>query len=158
LARTPAQRRADALVEMAKRAMAMPAGARRPVPLITVLVGYETFAGRICQLANGTVLTPGQVAAMLTEADIERVVFESPSRVIDVSERTRLFRGALRRAIEVRDQFCAHPGCHVPAEHCEIDHIHPHAQGGPTTQDNARLLCPHHHRHHTNDPSKAQPP
>ncbi|HEY8544078.1 MAG TPA: DUF222 domain-containing protein, partial [Acidimicrobiales bacterium] len=92
LARTPAQRRADALVEMARRAMATPAGARPPAPLITVLVGYETFAGRICQLANGTTLTPGQVAPLLTEADIERVVFDTPSRVIDIGERTRLLR------------------------------------------------------------------
>ncbi|HEY8544794.1 MAG TPA: HNH endonuclease signature motif containing protein [Acidimicrobiales bacterium] len=46
----------------------------------------------------------------------------------------------------------------MPAEHCEIDHIHPHAQGGPTTQDNARLLCPHHHRHHSDDLTAARPP
>ena len=52
LARTPAQRRADALVEMARRAMAVPGGARLPEPLFTVLVGYETFAGRICELAE----------------------------------------------------------------------------------------------------------
>ena len=45
LARSPAQRRADALVEMARRAMALPPGARLPEPLFTVLVGYETFSG-----------------------------------------------------------------------------------------------------------------
>ncbi len=42
LARTPAQRRADALVEMATRSAAAPAGGTRPEPLFTVLVGYET--------------------------------------------------------------------------------------------------------------------
>jgi hypothetical protein len=60
LTRTPAQRRADALVEMARRAGAVPEGARRPEPLFSVLVGYETFAGRMCQLANGTVVSPGR--------------------------------------------------------------------------------------------------
>ena len=59
LARTPRQRRADALVEMARRAMAVPAGARRPEPLFSVLVGYEAFAGRTCELADGTVVAPG---------------------------------------------------------------------------------------------------
>src|SRR5947208_11400556 len=59
LARTPAQRRADALVEMARRAGSVPAGARMPEPLFSVLVGYETFAGRICELADGTVVAPG---------------------------------------------------------------------------------------------------
>ena len=42
LARRPAQRRADAAVEMARRAGAMPPGARLPEPLFSVLVGYET--------------------------------------------------------------------------------------------------------------------
>jgi hypothetical protein len=147
LARSPGQRRADALVEMAKRAMATPAGGRKPDPLVTVLVGYETFAGRICQLANGTVVTPGQVTPLLTEADVERVVFGSPSRVIDVGERTRFFRGALRRAIEVRDQRCDHPTCDTPAERCEIDHVQPYARLGPTDQENGRPKCRYHHRH-----------
>jgi hypothetical protein len=147
LERSPAQRRADALVEMARRATAMPAGGRKPDPLVTVLVGYETFAGRICQLANGTAVAPGRVAALLTEADIERVVFGSPSRVIDVGERTRFFRGGLRRAIEVRDQRCDHSTCDMPAERCDIDHLHPHARLGPTDQANGRPKCRFHHRH-----------
>ena len=50
LRRTPAQRRADALVEMARRAAAVADGVRMPEPLFTVLVGYETFHGRICEL------------------------------------------------------------------------------------------------------------
>ena len=41
-------------VEMARRSQAMPADARLPGPLFTVLAGYQTFAGRICELADGT--------------------------------------------------------------------------------------------------------
>jgi hypothetical protein len=59
LRRSFEQRRADALVEMARRSAAMPADARMGRILLTVLVGYETFGGRICQLADGTVVTPG---------------------------------------------------------------------------------------------------
>jgi Domain of unknown function (DUF222) len=47
LARTPAQRRHDALVELARRAMTAPADGKRPRPLVSVFVGYETFKGRI---------------------------------------------------------------------------------------------------------------
>src|SRR6185503_9918932 len=47
LPRTNQQRRADALVEMAKRAMAVAPGARLPRPLITVLVDYEQLKGPI---------------------------------------------------------------------------------------------------------------
>ena len=155
LVRTAAQRYADAIVEMARRSAAMPPDARRARTLLTVLVGYETFKGRVCELADGTVLTPGQVAATLTDADIERIVFDTPSRVIDVGTRTRCFTGALRRAIEVRDRHCTHPGCTVPAERCQIDHIIEHTAGGPTTQTNGRLLCAHHNRQR---PGRTTPP
>jgi Domain of unknown function (DUF222) len=65
ISRTPAQRRHDALVEMARRAMVAPADGRRPEPLVSVMIGYETFKGRVCQLADGTVITPGTVASLL---------------------------------------------------------------------------------------------
>ena len=78
LRRTPAQRRADAYVEMARRSRALPNGARPAEPCITVLVGYETFAGPICQLADGTVVAPGTVADLLGDAWAERVVFDGP--------------------------------------------------------------------------------
>ena len=41
--RTPAQRRADALVEMARRATAMPAGAKPPEPLVIIHMDKPTF-------------------------------------------------------------------------------------------------------------------
>ena len=59
LARTSAQRRADALVEMATRSRTAPAEGIRPAPLFSVLVGFETLHGRICELENGTVLPLG---------------------------------------------------------------------------------------------------
>ena len=146
LLRTAPQRRADALVEMAQRARAMPAEARLPEPSFTVLVGYETFNGRICQLANGTVVTPGSLVPWLTQAWVERVVFDSPSRVIDVGQKRRLFDGATRRAVQVRDQECFDDFCETPAEECEIDHIQPWAAGGPTTIANGRAACGFHNR------------
>jgi hypothetical protein len=60
LARTPAQRRHDALVELAERAVTAPADGKRPQPLISAFVGYETFKGRICELARGSVVTPAR--------------------------------------------------------------------------------------------------
>jgi hypothetical protein len=146
LPRTPRQRRADALVEMATRSATAPANGRRPEPLFTVLVGYETFNGPICELANRTVVTPGSLVPYLDRAWIERVVFGSRSRVIDVGVHQRLFTGATRRAVEVRDQECFHPSCELAAEDCQIDHIEPHGYGGETTQDNGRVACGYHNR------------
>ena len=152
LARTSPQRRADALVEMARRSAAKPAAAQPPRPLITVLAGYDAFT-RVCELADGTVVAPHHVVPLLGAADIERIVFDGPSRVIDVGVRQRLFTGALRRAIEVRDRHCQHPsGCDVPAEQCHIDHITPYAERGLTIQANGRCYCPVHNRRRTTHP------
>ena len=146
LGRTPAQRRADALVEMATRSATAPGDRRRPEPLFSVLVGYETFAGPICELANATMVTPGSLVPYLEHAWVERVVFESPSRVLAVGVRRRLFAGATRRAVEVRDRECFEPTCDVPAEQCQIDHVLPWAEGGLTTQANGRPACAFHNR------------
>jgi hypothetical protein len=146
LDRTPAQRRADALVEMATRARTAPKNGRRPAPLFTVLVGYETLAGRVCELAGGTAVTPGSLVPWLDEAYIERVVFDGPSRVIDVGAQRRLFEGATRRAVEVRDKGrCYHPDCDDTHD-LQVDPIEPWNAGGPTIQSNGRLACGHHNR------------
>jgi hypothetical protein len=148
ITRTPAQRRADALVEMARRAMTVPAGGSPPRPLFTVLVGEESFR-RMCELASGTVVTPGSLAWWLDDAVIERIVFDGPDRVLSVG-RHRSFRGALRRAVEVVHRTCAHPYCSEPAHRCEVDHIDPWALGGATAQANGRLLCGSHNRQRPN--------
>ena len=146
VARRPAQRRADALVEMARRAGTAPAHGRRPEPLFTVLVGYETFAGPICQLADGTVVSPGSVAGWLDEAWIERIVFDGPSRVIDVGVTRRIFEGATRRAVQAMFPECYQRFCDVPAERCQVDHVEPYAAGGLTIASNGRPACACHTR------------
>ena len=136
LARTTGQRRCDALVEMATRSRTAPADGRRPAPLVSVLVDFPTLAGRICELANGTVLTPGALLPLLDEAYIERAVF-SPGNRVEVSETARLFTGATKRAIELRDRTCTHPYCDGSGP-SQVDHIIPYAEGGPTNQENGR--------------------
>jgi hypothetical protein len=143
--RTGSQRCAAALVEMATRSASTPVDARRPKPLFTVLIGDQTLT-RLCELADGTLLPPGQLGAWLGVADLETVLFDGPSRIVSVSRR-RTFTGALRRAIEVRDRRCQHPsGCDVPATACDVDHIVPRARNGETSQFHGRLECPTHNR------------
>ena len=100
--RTPAQRRADALVEMASRSALVPPEGRRPAPLFSVLVDWPTLRGRICELAEGIVVTPGSLVPWLGLADFERAVMDSKGRV-EVSATSRLFTGATRRAVELRE-------------------------------------------------------
>ncbi len=145
LARTPAQRRADAMVEMAIRSRTAPADGRRPAPLFSALVDFPTLNGRICELANGVVVTPGSLVPWLDQAYIERAVFQPDGRV-EVSERARFFTGATRRALELRDRRCTHPYCDEPVERCQGDHIQEWSKDGKTTQENGQLLCAFHNR------------
>ncbi|HEY1653112.1 MAG TPA: DUF222 domain-containing protein [Acidimicrobiales bacterium] len=155
--RTPAQRRADALVEMAGRsALVQPDGVRRPpAPLFSVLVDWPTLSGRVCELAEGIVVSPGELVPWLSVADLERAVME-PSGRVEVSLTQRLFTGGTRRAIELRDHECAHLFCDVPGQRCQADHILPWAQSGRTTQDNGRLLCGFHNRQRNHDPPQRE--
>ena len=145
LRRTSAQLCADALVEMAIRSSSADAAGRRPAPLFSVLVGYESLHGAICELASGQVLSPRTLLPWLSEAYFERVVF-APGARVEVSETARVFTGATRRAIELRDRECYHPLCDVTARRCQVDHIVPFAVGGLTTQENGRLACGFHNR------------
>ena len=95
LTRTSGQRRADALVEMATRSRTAPAEGIRPLPLFSVLVGYETLRGRICELENGTVLHPSVLTPWMDSAYFERAIFTLGTR-IDVSVRSRLFTGGVQ--------------------------------------------------------------
>ena len=157
LARTSAQRRADALVEMATRSRTAPADGLTPAPLFTVLVGYETLYGRICEIENGIVLAPASVVPWLEAAYFERAIFSLGTRV-DVSVRARLYTGGTRRALEVRDRMCTHPYCYEPSENCQGDHIEPYAEGGETTQENGRLLSAFHNRLRLQNEQRGRPP
>lgn len=157
LLRTPAQRRADALVEMALRAHSYKPGDRKPEPLLSIMVGESTFS-KICETASGTVLSNGQLIPLLDTTRIERIVFDGPSRVMDVGE-TRSFRGALSRAIRVRDGSCQDSSvCDVPAAQCELDHDEAWSLGGKTIEANGKCLCGFHNRKKGAKPRPEPPP
>ena len=157
LARTPAQRRADALVELARRAGTAPPDGRRPDPLFTVLVDYQTLAGRVCELVDGTVVSPGSLVPWLGQAWVQRVVFDSENRVLDVGVSRRVFDGATRLAVQVRDRECFHELCDLPAQQCQIDHVIPWSAGGRTEMANGRPACGFHNRQR-HQPRPTHPP
>ncbi|MGC5305408.1 HNH endonuclease signature motif containing protein, partial [Dietzia kunjamensis] len=60
----------------------------------------------------------------------------------------------LARRIRLRDGTCRHPGCAIPAEACDLDHVVPfdHAdpqRGGHTIEGNLAAMCRRHHRFKT---------
>ena len=60
--------------------------------------------------------------------------------LVGMDSTRRTFDGGLRRYLLTRDAgTCRTPWCDAPARH--LDHIHDHAQGGPTTAGNGQGLC-----------------
>ncbi|RBA28697.1 HNH endonuclease, partial [Dietzia maris] len=60
----------------------------------------------------------------------------------------------LARRIRLRDGTCRHPGCAIPAEACDLDHVVPFDQadpqrGGHTIEANLAAMCRRHHRFKT---------
>jgi hypothetical protein len=47
--------------------------------------------------------------------------------------------------VVTRHTHCVFPGCRVPAAECDIHHIIPRSQGGPTALPNLAPACPFHH-------------
>lgn len=59
--------------------------------------------------------------------------------VLAMDSRSRLFPKALAELVRLRDRTCRGPYCDAPIT--TTDHIHRHAQNGPTTIENAQGLC-----------------
>ncbi|MEQ6897715.1 DUF222 domain-containing protein [Microbacterium sp. KR10-403] len=76
----------------------------------------------------------------------QNMITGEKGRIIQLGSPNRTFTAAQRRAIIARDGTCAIPGCHMPATWCEIHHVTPHSEGGPTHTDNGVPLCWWHHR------------
>jgi hypothetical protein len=153
--RTPGQRRADALVEVCRIAMAcgeLPDnGGDRPQVVVTV--NLDTLRSQVGagMFDDGSPLSATAARRLACDAAILPAVLGSAGQVLDVGQQRRLFTGPLRRALILRDRGCAFPGCDRPPRWADGHHIVHWADGGPTSLANAVLLCGHHHRliHHS---------
>jgi HNH endonuclease/Domain of unknown function (DUF222) len=86
------------------------------------------------------------VRRMCCDANIIPVVLGSAGQPLDIGRNSRLIPPHIRRAVQVRDRGCAHPGCDRPVTWTECHHIVEWSRGGPTSVDNCVLLCKVHHR------------
>ena len=153
--RTAGHRRADALVELARRALAagtLPTthGGQRPTLVVTTTLdtlrhglGAATLGG-----AHHTAqpLSPTSARRIACDAGIIPALLGSPSQPLDLGQSTRSVSPALYRALVLRDQGCAFPQCDRPPEWTEAHHVQHWADGGITALINLILLCAHHHQ------------
>ena len=168
LARTPAQRRHDALVWMAMRSAQAdgdisPSG---PDPMIyvhatsaDVIEAVEHDARAVSlrvpynestrELEDGTPISRRMLTRLLIRARVRRLVFDPQSQVIDAGRDTRWFSRLQRDLIAARDRVCD-CGCGLSARLCEADHIIEWRHDGTTDLANGRARCPTSHRSKTN--------
>jgi len=149
--RSAEQRRADALVELARRQLSGSklgsTGGMRPHLVITASV--ETLAGvkgaepaeleGVGPIANETLqrhACDASVSWLLGNAEKEQ----------EASHEHRQIPPSVRRALVARDKNCVFNGCHRPANWCDGHHVRWWTRGGETKLENLALVCGRHHR------------
>ena len=147
------RRRADALVELTRRAVSCPEGTPQLAKaqlFLTVDIDdlrNEVKAGTTIGGADaGTVLAPQTIRRIACDAGLLPTVMAGPGQVLDLGTTTRCFTSAQTKALWLRDHTCRIPGCGMPAQWCEAHHLVHWGDGGRTDLDNGVLLCGYHHR------------
>src|SRR6476619_1380756 len=146
--RTSDQRRADALVEVCRRAAA--AGGAAPVTAkaaVVVTMGYRDLLERTGSgtTLTGELLAPETVRRIAGGAGIIPAVPGSRGEVLDLGRTVLLATPKQVQALWIRDLGCTFPGCSRPPAWCDAHHVWHWCDGGPTDLSNLALLCPRHH-------------
>lgn len=95
-------------------------------------------------------ITDARALAFLPGSVWYRLLTDPPTGRI-VERGTTAYRpgAALTELVRAEHTTCVHPGCRMPADRCDLDHVVPfHAESGagPTDAGNLRPLCRSHHR------------
>ena len=152
--RTTGQRRADALVEMARRASGAHDHSPAAQPLVMVVADLDALRGVGGQAdiyGAGVTGSGGEPISMETlrryacDCTLSRVILGPDREIIDVGRASRVATPAQRRALLIRDGGCVFPGCDRPPGWCQAHHVLHWIDHGPTDLDNLALLCSHHH-------------
>jgi hypothetical protein len=147
----PEERQAEALVELCRLSLdygELPeAGGQRPHLNVTIPLAELEARARGALLDYGGTLTPAQLRMLACDAAVIPAVLGGAGQPLDLGRAVRTATPALRRAVVLRDQGCAFPGCHRPRARCDVHHVEEWvAHQGTTSVHNCCLLCRFHHR------------
>ena len=159
LARTEAQRRADALLAMARAAASTPPGSQPPRLTVNILIDHQSFEAClrgetpdptsyrsvVVRTQTGRRLHPDDAVNAALIGHIRRVVYDASGTVIDLGRRSRLFRGNSREAVMLLLTTCVWIGCDRPIAWCDADHSLGWKAHGATVPRNGGGLCSCHH-------------
>src|SRR4051794_28620391 len=122
--RSSDQRRADALVEVCRRAAA--AGGQAPTTAKAAVVVTMDWADLTGRTGAGTTLTgellgPETVRRVACDAFIIPAVLGGRSEVLALGRTSRLATAKLLQALYLRDRGCTFPGCSRPPAWCDVE-------------------------------------
>ncbi len=173
--RSLAQRRADALVDMAAEHLGLapePADGAAPdtsadapfspeptgrsaftLPVVDVIVDLASLEGeRPSEVAairseyfGGFPLPKSDLEQLLCDARYRRVLVDGDSVVLDYGKAHAEIPTSLRRVVQLRDRHCQFPGCDRSWQWCDVHHLRPKSQGGHDDHTNLALVCRFHH-------------
>jgi len=160
--RTPAQRRADALVDMARITLdavsqpapteSAPAGGRhkRNRPKVMATIEYQHLVdgdgGGVIDTNLDRIVVPTETIRRLAcDAGIHRYVTGPLGTVVDHGRQQRTVTDRQFERLHIRDHGCRWPGCGTPAAGCDAHHATHWLDHGQTEDGNLVLLCWHHH-------------
>lgn len=163
LARTDAQRRADALGQIVADAVANPRASAAAPTTHNIVWSAETFEEMLrrfcgerarpidpdlyrCETIDGLPLDVTGAFADLVTSRWRRVVVDAAGVVVDLSAEQRFYTGLARLGVQLSASGCYWPGCHLPTLRCQIDHLKPASRGGRSTQRNGLPACQRHNR------------
>ena len=158
--RTAAQRRADAFVNICRRALdnGELGTTRRVRPHVTVIVdAHKTEDGweLIAEFANTGAISRATLERVLGDCSLARVITNGASQVLDVGRATRQVSRAQWNAVVARDRECQ--GCGRPPGDCQVHHKHWWSSGGETNVAELELRCDFcHHKLHDRNPIRRE--
>ncbi|MEJ2886528.1 HNH endonuclease signature motif containing protein [Actinomycetospora aeridis] len=122
---------------------------------VRVVVRADTLLGldeQPAELVGYGPITADAARTLAADADATwRRILTDPlsGTVLDVGHRRYRPPEAMAEHVRNRDLTCTFPGCRVPAQACDLDHLvpfDPHDPAGRTAADNLDPDCRHHHR------------
>ena len=115
-------------------------GDSKPVADIAVVAHVDGETGRlIAEIAGGDPLPESVLEELMDNAAVTGVIWDTNGTPLWQGQSKRTATAAQRKALIARYGGCFHCGAH-PAM-CDVHHIRPVSQGGPTNIDNMVLVC-----------------
>jgi len=116
----------------------------RPLFVLTAQVDEHGLAGAARVLGNVTGrpqrLSPLATEVAACDATYKAVVFDGEVPIA-IGRQTQTIPERLRLAVAARDGGCRGPGCFAPMRWCDLHHLIPREDGGPTEEWNLGGFC-----------------